>query len=207
MSFSRSPRSRKRLTRPRGRQRGIVLIITMIAMVVLLVGLAAVLRSVDTAGLMVSNLAFRRDLTNRAEEAIVAAKAAIATGTLSTATDTSKRYSAVKLANGTTGVPAILDDDSATGYAATYGNGSDVTDSSVANDQSVVLRYVIDRQCNANTGAFVISACEFISTNGPLSDVAQGRAINGAARPIYRISVRVKGPRGAFAYFQTTYAY
>jgi hypothetical protein len=32
-----------------------------------------------------------------------------------------------------------------------------------------------------------------------------GRKPSGSTRPIYRISVRVSGPRSTEAYFQTTY--
>jgi len=172
--------------RPVARQRGVVLVITLVAMVILLVGLAALLR----------------DLTNRAEQAIVTAKAQLTAKTLTTADNTSLHYSAVKLANGSTGVPAILDSSN---YNTTY--GADTADT--GGDTSITLRYVIDRQCNAlptATTTFVTSACEYITTSGDSGGSSQDKKTTGSTRPIYRISVRVSGPRNSVAYFQTTYA-
>lgn len=182
-----------------------VLVITLLAMVVLLIGLVAILRTVDTAGLMVGNIAFRRDLTNRAEQAIAVARATLAGGSLSTTADnTTLHYSATKLANSSaTGVPAILDnDDSSAGYNHVY--GSDLAETT--GDATIKLRYVIDRQCNSGTTTFGTSACEYVSNPPQTKGVSQDRSLNGSTRAIYRISVRVTGPRDTVAYFQTTYA-
>lgn len=199
MSFPRSPARRPHVQRTRMAQRGVVLVITLIAMVVLLVGLAAILRGVDTSSLIVGNLAFRRDLTNRVEQAIVTAKAAVAGG-LGTADVNGSHYSATKLANGATGVPTILDNDSS--YNTKY--GSDTADSS---DSSIAMRYVIDRQCKSGTTTFLTSACEYTSTSSDIGGSSQKRQVNGGTRAIYRVSVRVTGPRSSVAYFQTTFAY
>ena len=217
-SFPRPPRSRARTG-----QRGVILVVVLLAMVVLLIGLAGLLRSTDTSGLMVGNLAFRRDLTNRAEEAIAAAKATLANSSFDPTTSSAgtTHYSAIRLANGNTGVPAVLDDYST--YKSTY--EAETTDSSVSSDTSITYRYVIDRQCKG-TGAFSTSTCEFIaySTKNPGSSGGGGSSqysqqqvnglfagAGGAANcagsncAIYRISVRVAGPRNSVAYFQTTY--
>jgi Tfp pilus assembly protein PilX len=209
------------LPRPRTEQRGVVLVVVLLAMVVLLIGLAGLLRSADTSGLMVGNLAFRRDLTNRAEEAIAAAKATLASSSFDPTNDalTTAHYSSSRLANGNTGVPTVLD----SGYSSTI--GSDTTDSSVSGDTSITYRYVIDRQCNAS-GAFSTSTCEYIAYSttsngtsgaGGSSQYSQRQVggvfagssgaanCNGSNCAIYRISVRVAGPRNTVAYFQTTY--
>ena len=182
------------LPRPRTEQRGVVLV------VVLLIGLAGLLRSADTSGLMVGNLAFRRDLTNRAEEAIAAAKATLASSSFDPTNDalTTAHYSSSRLANGNTGVPTVLD----SGYSSTI--GSDTTDSSVSGDTSITYRYVIDRQCNAS-GAFSTSTCEYIAYSTTSNGTSGAANCNGSNCAIYRISVRVAGPRNTVAYFQTTY--
>jgi len=209
MSFPSSPAPRARASRPRVAQRGVILIITLVAMVVLLVGLAAVLRSVDTSGQMVGNLAFRRDLANRAEQGIAAARTVLQNTALDfTASIPASHYSNTKLANGSTGVPTVLDSsDSSTGSNAVY--GADTTDSSITGDTSVSYRYVIDRQCNTGTTTFSTAACEYISSNSSLGGSSQlssgDKHISSQTLPIYRISVRVSGPRNSVAYFQTTY--
>lgn len=224
MSYPRRSFPRPPVARARTAQHGVILVVVLMALVVLLIGLAAIIRSVDTSSIMVGNLAFRRDLTNRAEEAIAAAKATLAASTFDPTKDAqaTSHYWSSKLANGNTGVPTILDSSSA--YAAAITSG-DSTDTSVTGDNSISYRYVIDRQCNA-AGAFSTSNCEYIaySTNNPgpgggggssqylqrqvggvFAGAGGAKNCNGSNCAIYRISVRVAGPRNSVAYFQTTY--
>ena len=195
------PRGSFRATPPRTlkRQRGIVMAITLIALALLLVGAAAMLRTVDTSGMLAGNLAFRRDLANRSESAIVAARAALVSGALDTEAarraDLAKaNYSATRLAS-SGGVPNVLASDAA--YAAA-GYASSAAD-------KVTLRWVIDRQCASGTVAFSTAACEFVSSDGDAGGSSWLRKPNGASRPVYRISVRVTGPRDTEAYFQSTF--
>jgi len=184
-------------------QRGVVLVVTMIALLLLLVGAAAMLRSVDTSSVLVGNLSFRRDLTNRGEQAIVAARKALVNGALSAETTrnanlASAYYSAVKFENGSSGIPKVLISDSAFTSA-----GMTVADIS---DDDVVVRYVIDRQCTA-AGEFDTRTCEVVALSGDDSGSNWLRKPGGVSRPLYRISVRVTGPRNTQAYFQTTFSY
>lgn len=177
------------------------MVFALIALVLLLVGMAAMLRSTDTSSDLVGNLAFRRDLTNRAEAAIVKARAAFVSGELAsdaarTASLGKANYSAVKLATGTSGVPLLLTRDSAFTSA-----GMTAPDLSA---DGIEMRYVIDRQCVA-AGEFSTSNCELITGDSDAGGSEWMPRPDGIARPIYRISVRVKGPRGTAAYFQTTY--
>jgi type IV pilus assembly protein PilX len=206
MSSPRPSLPRRPAARGRLKQRGVILVVVLLAMVVLLIGLAGLLRTVDTSGVIVGNLAFRRDLTNRAEQAIAAAKLTLQSTTVDFTADalSASHYSATKLANGNTGVPTMLDSN-------TYNSsiGSDTADGSVSGDTSISYRYVIDRQCNTGTTAFSTAACEYITTTNTLGCSAQNCAgdkrIASRTLPIYRISVRVQGPRNSVAYFQTTY--
>lgn len=177
------------------------MVFALIALVLLLVGMAAMLRSTDTSSELIGNLAFRRDLTNRAETAIVTARAAFVSGVLAsdaarTADLGSANYSAVKLTTGTSGVPLLLTKDSA--FTSAGMTAADVT------ADGVEVRYVIDRQCVA-VGEFSTSNCEVILSEGDAGGTVGVPRPGGTARPVYRITVRVKGPRGTAAYFQTTY--
>jgi len=173
-SRSRAQRRSTRLRTP-GRQRGVVMAITLIALALLLIGAAAMLRTVDTSGILAGNLAFRRDLANRSEGAAAVAGAAL---------------------DAPGGVPTVLVDDSAyaaAGYAATSAD-------------KITLRWVIDRQCASGTAAFSTAACESVSSSGDAGGSSWLRKPNGASRPVYRISIRVTGPRDTEAYFQSTFA-
>ena len=71
-------------------------------------------------------------------------------------------------------------------------------------DGSVSIRYVIDRQCTA-AGAYDSATCN--STTGVVADSAGSNFLKkagGGTRPVYRISVRVTGPRNTQAYLQNT---
>ena len=209
-----SLRVRPRLAnRPRRHaQRGVIMILTLIALVLLLIGVAAMLRTTDNATAVIGNLAFRRDLTNRAEVAIATAKAALNSGgdlftdgarSSDSATD---NYSATRLANASSiGVPTVLLSNTAytaKGYQCLPAGCTPGSD-------GVVLRWVIDRQCSGTNGTpltFNIADCGYLGTTKDKggTDWLNPKKPNSSARGLFRISVRVTGPRNTEAYIQTT---
>jgi type IV pilus assembly protein PilX len=52
------------------RQRGVVLIFTLIILLILTIGAVALMRSMNTSLFSAGNLAFRRDLVNQGEQAV-----------------------------------------------------------------------------------------------------------------------------------------
>jgi len=217
-SPNRPSRARRFPTGPRRHaQRGIVMVFTLIALVLMLIAVTAVVRSVDTSTGIVGNLAFRRDLTNRAELAIAQAKAALNAGG-SVYAETARRsdlgsahYSATRLAAppGGMGVPAVLVSDSAydaAGYTCMDGAGKALSSCTAPAADGIVIRWVIDRQCVAGTTDFSTDRCGYMSSGkdaGGSMHLAT-RKPSGAARGVFRISVRVTGPRNTEAYIQTT---
>jgi len=211
-------RARRPPVPPRLRpQRGIVMVFTLIALVLMLIAVAAVVRSVDTSSSVVGNLAFRRDLTNRAELAIVQAKAALNAGgavhaeTARAGDVVAAHYSATRLASpaGGIGVPAVLVSNSAydsAGYSCMNGAGVALASCATPGADGIVIRWVIDRQCVAGTSTFGTNACAYLSSSKDAGGSAQSltRKPNGGARSVFRISVRVTGPRNTEAYIQTT---
>jgi type IV pilus assembly protein PilX len=199
-------------SRPRRQaQRGVIMILTLVALVLLLIGVAAMVRSTDTATAVIGNLAFRRDLTNRAEVAIATAKATLNSGgalysSASRDSDSAaNNYSATRLPNATgIGVPSVLVSNSQ------YTNASYacLPASCVAGTDGVLLRWIIDRQCSGTNGTpltFTTDACGFLRTTKDTRGSAQLNPLKptGAARGLFRISVRVTGPRNTEAYIQT----
>jgi len=203
--------------RPLRAQRGIVMIFTLIALVLMLIAVTAVVRSVDTSASVVGNLAFRRDLTNRAELAIAQAKAALNPGgaiqgeSARGADLASANYSATRLASpaGGIGVPAVLVSNAAydaAGYSCMSGAGVALPKCSAPGADGIVIRWVIDRQCVAGTSTFGTSACAYLSDPKDAGGSAHSltRKPGGGAHAVFRISVRVTGPRNTEAYIQTT---
>ncbi len=191
------------------------MILTLISLVLLLIGVAAIIRTTDTATAVIGNLAFRRDLTNRAEVAIAAAKATLNNGgnlyleQNRLQDSASNNYSAVRLPNAAgIGVPSVL--LSNTGYAAAGYQCLPNANCQPGTD-GVVLRWIIDRQCSGTSPqttplTFTTSACAYLPNPKDKSGTASLNPLkaNGSARGVFRISVRVTGPRNTEAYIQTT---
>ncbi len=191
------------------------MIFTLIALVLMLIAVAAVVRSVDSSTSVIGNLAFRRDLTNRAELGIAKAMAALKSGSLSTETAqmtdlASANYSATRLAtpSGGVGVPAVLVSNSSyntASYACIDGSGNTLTTCTPGSD-GIVIRWVIDRQCVSGATTVDTSTCGYLKTSRDKGGSASNanRKPDGGTRGLFRISVRVTGPRSTETYIQTT---
>jgi Tfp pilus assembly protein PilX len=184
-------------------QRGVIMIITLIALVILMIGGVALVKSFDTSLLLSGNLAFKRDLVNQGERGMAAAITRLTSSTLASEgtrqnNAVGSNYSAIVLTTDSrSGIPNALLSDSAFTLAG-FTAAADITDG------PVTIRYVIDRQCSA-VGAYDASTCN--SVTGVASDTSGSNFLKkagGGTRPVYRISVRVTGPRNTQAYLQNT---
>lgn len=185
------------------RERGVVLLICLIVLVILLAGGVAVMRSMNTSLSSAGNLAFKRDLVNQGEQAAVKALALFETGALSAVgadynDAQASNYSAVRLVSNDRGIPlALLKDDL---YNA---KASDTIDRSA---DFVKIRYLIDRLCNVS-GASKKATCVY----APSTTDVRGGSVQEAGRPpppkalVYRLSVRVDGPRDTQVFLQSSF--
>jgi hypothetical protein len=184
----------------------------MIALAIMLIGAVAMVRSMNTSMFNLGNLGFKRDITNQGERAVANALSALNTGALATHTarlnsSTASNYSATILATNAQGLPTALVDDSVFSTVGSTGN-----DISIAG-QGIMVRYVIDRMC-VNAGTAAPSHCTMsgsvvpdggISGSDPRAeDSSSGGAGAVGQQTVYRVSIRVTGPRRTQAYFQTT---
>lgn len=210
----RPPAIRARARLPRGRERGVVLLVALVALTILLVGAVALMRSstgtLSTAG----NLAFKRDLANQGERAVPVAMALLRTGALATpaaraAASAQHNYSARALPTGASGIPDILMADDATFRAAWTAPDITVTDAA-GRDQRVRVRWVMDRLC-ADVGDETALGDQCVRAGDPVrggNSIAPRAEDSTTVTPVvYRLSVRVDGPRGTQSYFQTTLGY
>lgn len=206
------------------RQRGTVLLLTLIVLVVLLLGGVALVRSFDTTLLTAGNIAFKRDLVNQGERVVPtvigpngifqAAAGALSSADARGLASLANNYSATILPSSPQGVPLALLDDTAFGAVAAEAN--DI----VSADGSTKVRYVIDRMCNVTGPDTTLGAANCIRADGnaPLGGTnfqlinPGGASADGSLagaltqQVIYRISVRVDGPRNTQAFLQTTFA-
>lgn len=203
-------------------QRGVVLLFSLITLVVLLIAAVALVRSFSNSMFTAGNIAFKRDLQNQGERVIPGILNTFTTGALSTAAARgahlqSANYRAFTLESNAQGVPNVLLDDAAFGAVANSANDVTVTDSTGASQQ-VTIRYVVDRICDQLGADSTLGAgrCMLIDTNipqgGSSSDWqrAEISGVGGAGavpqQIVYRISVRVTGPRNTQAFFQSTFS-
>lgn len=197
-------------------QRGFVLIFVLITLVILLIGAVAIARSITAGQQIVGSLGFKKDLANQGERAIEAAMDNVRnTGALADVNARNQdlkaaNYKATLLPTNAQSIPLALLSEAEFGNVGAAGN--DI----VIGDLGVTVRYVVDRMATA-PGTCSPSTCSMVNQtpfgggssewiNSQSSD-AGADANPGAVpqQPIYRISVRVSGPRKTQSFFQSTF--
>lgn len=185
-------------------QHGVVLPITLIALLLLMIASVALIRSTETNLLVSGNLAFKRDVVNQAERAVPAVKTIFESGALSDFKDReedliSSNYYATTQTTNDSGIPTALLD------IATF-DGLFSSNNIVDADTQITIRYLIDRMC-LSTGEVTVSKCSRATQNtdigGDAINLSFGKA-SGNDTPVYRVSIRATGPRNTEAFFQYT---
>jgi len=206
------------------KQRGVVLLFAMIALLVMLIGSVALMRSFNASMFSAGNIAFKRDMQSQSERAVDTALSMFrAGGTLNSAAgraanNSASNYSAVMLAVNLQGIPKVLGTDAFVDpdTGATVGV---VTNDISPSGQAVTIRYVIDRQCSVvgDESALGAASCKLAANPVPAgtstsnlqgADRASLCATCTSASPqgvIYRLSIKVAGPRGTQSFFQSTF--
>ena len=128
------------------RQRGVVLVFAMIALVILLIGAAAMMRSMNISLTNAGNFGFKRDLTNQSERALEKVFDEVLTGALKDedtrqTTHLAHNYSAAMLKNNSLGLPLALLSDAEFVKAGVTSKDIEMA------DIGVKIRYVVDRLC------------------------------------------------------------
>jgi Tfp pilus assembly protein PilV len=174
-------------------QAGVVMIITLLALVLLLIAAVALVRSSRGTTLMAGNLAVKRDLVNQSERGFAAALAALGGSAL--ATDTARsadllaaNYLSYQLTANAQGLPDVLVKDST--FTDLKLTGADIVDDNLG----IRIRYVIDRLCKGS-GSFSIETCQSLDTGGDTGGSGHLRRPSGETRAAYRITVRVTDVR------------
>lgn len=187
-------------------QRGAVLLVALIVVVLMLLAGVAVMRTVDSAAVFAGNLAFQQAATHSADTGIETAMSWLQ-------------------ANNENGV--LYADDTTNGYSA---NGNDPSRTPAANqswddywNQTLTSRtrtlstnsagntvsYVIDRLCRFAGAPGSGASCASVPDSSAASTNAEaaGRLqITNPSLVYYRITVRVDGPRNTVSYVQAVVA-
>lgn len=215
-AFSRRP------PRSGARQGGVVVFIALIAVLVLSLAAAALLRSTDTAGVISGNVAFKQAATSIADTG--AERAFNALPALANAdADVAGQYYRLMQAVDAAGVPSAI---STSNWSAVpcYDHKGSVATISCTDESLYRVQYVIDRLCAtapAKTDPLTLLTSKCVagqpfSAGGTEEEDnnshAQTTNIFGSLTPPpptrptihYRVTVRVLGPRNTSSIVQTT---
>jgi len=185
-------------------QRGAALFIALVMLVAMMMSAVALIRSVDTATVIAGNLAFKQASTASADVALNNASDWLdatmgATPAVLYNDSTANGYYATS-----TGLNLTAD---ATWAAATskLASGTDIT--AGVDSSGNEIRYVIQRMCQG-TGAAAAATCLFgatilTSSSQAVHDSTEAGAVTTTSTsPMYRITVRVSGPRNTISFVQ-----
>lgn len=205
------------------KQQGIVLFIALIALVVMSLAAAALIRSVDTNTKIAGNLSFKQSALTSADRGVESAINWLEGQGLAAlnASAAAQGYFAVYGdvdGNGTKDdVVGNLDEMQTLRNAATWSNalsaaaaGTGITNGQENNSKNTI-RYIIERMCEQpgepaeeTTNKCLFGASE--SGGDGNSDVDQegvlGRGNGDSINPMYRVTVRVTGPKNTESYTQ-----
>ncbi len=210
--------NRRTAPAPGKRQHGVVLLFSLIALVIMLIVAVALVRSFNNSLFSAGNIGFKRDMQNQSEAAVDKVLTAFKTaGALSTPTarannSTLNNYSATILPTNAQGIPDALKNTS------TFTSVGSVLNDLGQAGAVVNVRYVIDRLCAVSgdeTSIAAADSCRLAGTPVPagtsLSNLKSAdRTINGAKGAasqaiLYRVSIKVTGPRNTQSFFQSTF--
>jgi type IV pilus assembly protein PilX len=180
------------------RERGIIVFVALIALVVMMVAGIALMRSVDTGNLIAGNLAFRQRAVHSADAGVELARQWLVnnnTGTMLYADLAANGYYAER--------------EDPTTWAAFFQGATPPT--TFTDPAGNAVTYVIHRLCSiagdpsnpANACATTVATGSFAAGN---SKAAGRLSVNGTVQMFYRVTVQVVAPRKTVSYIQTVVA-
>lgn len=188
------------------KQSGVILFITLVALVVMLIASVALIRSTDTNLLVSGSLAFKRDVVNQAERTMPVIRDKFLIGSMSGGTSKQEdriatdNYYATILPSSSQGIPNILL-NTATFDAAMPSNNI------VYTAGGITIRYVIDRMCVTGTVEVSAGSCTISKPGtdfgGDVFNIEN--KLTGEDGVVYRISLRATGPKNTEAFLQSTF--
>ncbi|MDR2238838.1 MAG: hypothetical protein LBE33_00150 [Zoogloeaceae bacterium] len=203
------------------RQQGLVLFFALIALLVLSLAAAALIRSVDTSTMVAGNLAFKQAATSAGDAGIEAAITWLAQKrdgeTRDIFTDPQHTLNQDHLtANSESYYSSVHDDPADPAYIDLFSDANWANDSKsvfVGTDAATgnTTRYIIQRLCRDPNKTIVTAGCLFAGgltdNNGQhiplLEDVCAGPGCPTTGQtPLIRITSRVTGPKNTVSYVQ-----
>lgn len=203
-------RRRRKSHALRRNQGGFSLLLSLMALVILLVAAVSVMQSSGLNLFTSGNAAFKQDILARGDMVnvkifqLMRSGGALSTEAALANSLKSSNYSATTLDTNDQGIPLALIND------ATFDTVGESSNDIKDDPSNTVIRYVIERLCDRSgeSASLGRSNCIYEPDRNPIlggSSTLAGSAIKPNFSPVYRVSVRVQGPRGSEAYLQNTF--
>ena len=189
------------------RERGVVLLIALIAMVVLALAAVALLRATDSGTSISGNLASKQSTLGPVNYAVEQAVAALFEGPGAIADlynhDLAKNYYAnIQPGETANGVPTALQGATPAAYPVTFQKYDDPSTPSMYS-----VRWVIERMCQGSApapGPFFgdpltltgLQACDMLPPKVSTAGTHGEEVLDVPPSPLYRVSIRIDGPAG-----------
>ncbi|MDQ7989472.1 MAG: hypothetical protein REI09_07535 [Candidatus Dactylopiibacterium sp.] len=172
-------------------QRGFALITVLILLIVMLIGGMALFRSTQNASLIAGNAAAKQAASQAGNVGLVAAQKVIDTA-LPTASGSG--FSLVALGSDDHGIPTP--DGTVGWYPATAVDAGD--------NSGYKYQYIIEKLCNS-AGVCTRSSTTTTTNQGSLGGNSQQPTKTTIAIDLYRVTVKIEGPRSVVSYVQAVY--
>jgi len=192
-----------RAQRP-ARQRGVVLMVALIVLVIMTLAGIALMRSVSTSSVIAGNLAFQQAATHSADVGVEAAvtflEGSTATALQTTALSGTVRY----VAHRQDPAPTQTWEDFWTNTIPATAKNTLAEDAA-----GNTVSYVIHRLCNGDGVPISVVACSTSPIDTGSSGNSKGAGVTALLAPpqiYYRITTRVSGPRNTLSYVQVVVA-
>ncbi|WP_019880913.1 MULTISPECIES: pilus assembly PilX N-terminal domain-containing protein [unclassified Methylophilus] len=215
--------------RPLVRQTGIVLFFALLALAVMSIAAVALIRSVDTNALLSGNMVFRQSASTASNVALEGIAQSIAKNvslSVSTAHHPGLGYYANCSQFDTRPDALVCDGNQLTTMAWNNGNSSLAPSQTDGNDeirdgvdrQGNEIRYVVERMCNYSDaeiadGAALSDASRCMMASSPSNGENCShnitnlelfkRCIASSDSPLYRVTLRIAGPKNTVTFLQT----
>lgn len=213
--------SHLRRSTPRGSQRGISLLFSLMALVILGFGAVALTRSVDTGTLILGNLAFKQDTitsSSRGTEEALIWLTANASGSTLNANNIARGYYASSIdkldptgnhTSTTNKLPLVNWDGDCNGATTGTYENCDVLPFTGTQVNGNKVQWVITRLCDQVGAPSGVNLCVRPAATSTSTALERGelnpggRISTGIAGPYYRVIVRVEGPRNTVSYTES----
>jgi type IV pilus assembly protein PilX len=191
------PRGRSVSARPRPNQRGMVLIVVLVVLMLTFLAGVGVIRAADTGNVIAGNYSFQQAAVQASDRAITDALTVIANRAAggNGNSDVTNQYLAVRSTPvDSRGIPTAIN---WANVACSDEKGVLVSDCAT-DTGNYRVQYVVERMCASNPTftdiADIRAKCEYEASSSAMSASSIGVR--------YRILIRVRGPRGTESWFE-----